>query len=80
KLQLAPAKRRPVLASSIKTDNALWWDGLGKTTKPAEVKKPAAPSAVQQDDYSFYQNNEVTNPDLKKNAPNKPATVSGTSK
>ncbi|MEI8235353.1 MAG: hypothetical protein WCH57_11815, partial [Verrucomicrobiota bacterium] len=65
KLQLAPAKRRPVLASSIKADNALWWEGQAKA-KNADAKKPTAPGVVVPDDFSFYEKNAVSNPDKAK--------------
>ena len=70
-IKLAPAKQIPVLASPIKSTNDLWWDGLPKANPATEAKKPGTPAIVNQDDYSFYEKNAVTNPKLeeKKDAP-----------
>lgn len=55
-IELKAAPRRPFLPSPVKADPAMWSDSQGRD-------KTATP--VQQDDYSFYDKNAVTNPDKK---------------
>ena len=55
-LGLKAAPRRPFLPSPVKADPAMWSDSQGRD-------KTAAPA--QQDDYSFYGKNAVTNPEKK---------------
>jgi hypothetical protein len=50
------APRRAFLPSPVKADPAMWSDSKGRD-------KTAAPA--QQDNYSFYEKNAVTNPEKK---------------
>jgi beta-galactosidase len=62
-LTLSPAARRPWLPSPVQADHRLWWDGLAKAR--AAGRNSATNTGVQQDDYSFYEKNAVSNPDKK---------------
>lgn len=64
-LTISASPRRAYLPSPVEADRAMWSDIQG-SDKSAETSKPAVSGAVQQDDYSFYESNAVTNSKKKK--------------
>ena len=65
-IKLAPSQRPPFLPSPNKAENFLWLDGVTKAKAAGEAKKSNTTGSAGQDDYSFYKNNKVSNPDKSK--------------
>jgi len=64
-LNLAAVAKLPALPSPVKGDPAMWSDAKGRDQSSSSAATPAVSGAVQQDDYSFYEKNAVTNPEKK---------------